>query len=191
MANPVDEFLLEKRALNLGGLAGKAAPALGRIGGAGATALGMGAGAAAFGALALGGGKLYLAATKTRDFNKMMEANPDLRAHSQGDPAGFNRMFTSLRTFAPEFTRDPMVAGAYMRRGMESPVENRGMLGVDAMGALRQQRPHPVVENAMKGFEKGLGAKDSERKPIGQTKHMLDPATGGWLKTEETENRYE
>lgn len=191
MANPIDEFLLEKRALNLSGIT-NAAKGLSnsRAGGAASVALGMGAGAAAFGGLAMGGHKLYLAATKTRDFNSMMEANPDLKQHSQQDPAGFNRMFTSLRTFAPEFTREPMVAGAYMRRAMESPVENRGMLGVDAMGAMKQQRPHPVVENAMEGFQKGLSHKGPEKKLVGQTKHKLDPESGGWQQTEETENRY-
>jgi hypothetical protein len=178
MTNPVDEFLLEKRALSFSGLAGAAKP----VGRSAGVALGMGAGAAAFGGMAMLGHKAYLAATKTRDFNSMMEANPDLHEHNKSDPSGFTRLFTSLRTFAPEFTRDPMVAGAYMRRGMESPVENRGMLGVEAMGAMKPQRPHPVVEEAMGGFREGMKSK-------GQ-KFSRDAAENRPAPTEETQQVY-
>jgi len=194
MANPVDEFLLEKRALNLGGFAGKMAPAAKQMAATGGTALAMGAGAAAFGGIAGVAHKAYLAATKTRDFNSMMEANPDLREHSHSDPAGFNRMFTSLRTFAPDFTREPMVAGAYMRRAMESPVENRGMLGVDAMGAMKQQRPHPMVESAMEGFSRGLGTRSEgpKKQLVGQTKTKYAPGTSDQVveQVEHTQNEY-
>lgn len=190
MANPVDEFLLEKRALNLSGITNAAKGIAGsRVGRAGATAVGMGLGAAAFGGLAMGANKAYLAATKTRDFNSMMEANPDLHEHSKQDPAGFNRMFTSLRTFAPEFTKEPMVAGAYMRRAMESPVENRGMLGVDAMGAMKQQRPNPIVEEAMGGFREGMKAKGPEKKLVKSQKFHHD-ASDANPAMEETQNYY-
>jgi hypothetical protein len=193
MTNPVDEFLFEKRSFGLGSITGAARGlAGGRVGNAATAALGMGAGAAAFGALAMGGHKAYLAATKTRDFNSMMEANPDLREHNKGDPAGFNRLFTSLRTFAPEFTRDPMVAGAYMRRGMESPVENRGMLGVEAMGAMREQRQHPVVQEAMGGFREGMKAKGPEKKLLSQRKTHFTPGSGDQVieQVEDTQNQY-
>lgn len=160
MTNPVEDFLLEKQALglNFGGLkSALRSPAAKHVGAGMATALGAGVGAAGFAAAVGGAEKAYLAATKVRDFRGMMEANPDLQAHQQADPGGFNRMFTSLRTFAPDFTREPMVAGAYMRNAMESPEESRGMVGVRAMGDMKQPRQGVIPEAAMAGFHKGLG----------------------------------
>jgi len=185
MANPVEEFLLVKQAL--GFREALTSPTAKRLGGAAGSALAAGAGAAAFAGAVGATEKLYLAATKSRDFRKMIEANPDLREHQSQDPAGFNRMFTSLRTFAPDFTREPMVAGAYMRNAMLSDEESRGMLGVRAQGELRQQRQGAIPEAAMSGFQKNL---DTGKKPIGQTKHVYDPEGDGWKRTEDSESRY-
>ncbi len=159
MSNPAQEFLREKTALNLSGLRQGAATVaqspFAQAAGAGALTA---AGAASFAALVGASKKLYDAATKARDFSRMMEANADLRAHHEADPAGFNRLFTSLRTFAPDATRDPLVAGSYMRRGMESPVESRGNTAVSAMSDMGrvQTKMGPLSEAAMTGYYRGL-----------------------------------
>jgi hypothetical protein len=197
MSNPVEEFLLTKQALglNLGGMrSALTSPTAKRIGGAAVAAVGAGIGAAGFAGAVGATEKMYLAATKTRDFRQMLEANPDLRAHQQADPAGFNRMFTSLRTFAPDFTREPMVAGAYMRNAMETPEESRGMVGVRAMGDLKQPRKGPGADAAQSAFGQvlGSGLKPSEGKKnlVHQEKHQFDPQTEGWKNTEMTDNTY-
>lgn len=166
MSNPVEEFLLEKTALDAAavkGMAGQAGATMGRAlnspfaRAAGAGAL-TGAGAAAFAGLVGASRKMYDASTKVRDFRRMLEANPDLVEHHEADPAGFNRLFTSLRTFAPDFTRDPLVAGAYMRRGMESLPEARGGVAVTAMNDMGRGsgRTGPASEAALQGYMKGM-----------------------------------
>ena len=89
-----------------------------------------GAAAVGGGLLAAGAGvaaqKLYDAATKARDFRSMLEANPDLAQHHEEQPRLFNQMFSTLRTFNPSFSKDPLVAGNYMRQMMEDPVHAGG-----------------------------------------------------------------
>lgn len=189
MSNPVEEFLLAKEAFGLGGM-GNAAKGFGRQAG---TAMGMGVatglGGAAFAGLTVGAAKLYDAATKTRDFNNMMEANPDLHELHKEDPAGFNRMFSALRTMAPDFTKEPLVAGTYMRTGMVGSVENRGATAVDAMErSSRTPRPGPLTEAALGNFSKGVGM---NRQVQGQTKTTYKPGEEGSVeKVEDTTNRF-
>lgn len=185
--NPVEEFLIEKRAFGAGAvgklraLGGKVAPTLGRMGEqAGAAAL-AGVGAAGFAGLVGAAGKLYDAATKTRDFQNMLEANPDLHEHLQQDPAGFNRMFTSLRRFAPEFTKEPVVAGTLMRRGMVGAIEDRGDVSMGALRARNTPKAGPATEAALGGFMKGFGGAGDSKKPQlqRQVKSVYKPNDSG------------
>lgn len=194
--NPAEDFLKEKKAFGLGALTG-AAKATGRAMSPAARAFGTaaatGAGAAAFMGLAGGAHKLYAAATKTRDFRAMLEANPDLHQHQKADPAGFNRMYSSLRTLAPEFAAEPMVAGYYMRQGMEGLMEGRGGVAVQAMNAKRPMQTGPMTDAAMQGYMRGVNPKGPESpRPqlVSQTRHRFDPETQGWQQTETTENQY-
>ena len=208
--NPIDEFRLEKKALGMGDLrqlATGAAPVARNIGQAALYAGGTAASMAAFAGTVSAARKMYYAATKARDFKRMLEANPDLRAHHEQDPAGFNRMFSALRTMAPEFTREPLVAGSYMRRGMEGPVEDRGGVAVRAMSDYSTPQAGPLSEAAMAGYARGLGTVPSG-KPAqlqGQTRTTykptevpIDPNNPGagskWINalhsTEEVEHRY-
>jgi hypothetical protein len=190
--NPVEEFLQVKEAFNLGQL-GPVAKSYGKnLGGAMAAGAATGIGGAAFAGLTLGAAKLYDAATKTRDFNNMMEANPDLHQHHQADPAGFNRMFSALRTMAPDFTKEPIVAGTYMRNAMEGV--DPGQRGVVAVSAARDRgqgpRPGPLTEAALSGFSKGVGM---NRQSTGQTKTTYKPGDDGSsvvTDVSETTNRY-
>lgn len=77
--------------------------------------------------------KIYDAMTKRMDFNAMLEHNPDLADHHGTNPKMFNQMFSTLRTMNPSFSKDPIVAGTYMRRMMESPM-HAGGIAVEALG---------------------------------------------------------
>lgn len=188
--NPAEEYLQTKKAFSFGGMAQKAKPYAGRA----AEGIGMGVatgvGGAAFAGLALAANKLYDAATKTRDFNGMMEANPDLHEIHEADPVSFNRMFTSFRTMAPEITREPVTAGAYMRKALvdQSP-ETAGFLPLEAAerGSRAQPRPGPMTEAALSGFGRGMGI---ERKATGSTKTTYRPGTEDVSEVQDTANRY-
>jgi len=73
-------------------------------------------------------GKAYQALTKRRDFSSMMEADPGLREYQQEDPRTFNRRFTALRSMAPEFAAQPLVAAHFMRMMGENPSNVGGTL---------------------------------------------------------------
>jgi len=125
--------------------------------GAGATAI-VGAGGAA---AQLGMSKAYDAITKAQDFKLMLEHNPDLAEHHTNDPRTFNQLYSSLRTVNPAFAKDPIIAGTYMRRMVESPMAG-GVL-TDAI-SMAEKIPHPVGEafrrgasEGAKGFLKGSG----------------------------------
>jgi hypothetical protein len=166
--NPVEEFLeMKKEAVGpaAAGFFGRAMGAAGRAVGkaqqnpaawGALSALGVGGTYAG----AVGAEKLYLAATKGRDFKQMMQANPHLEPYRAENPQEFNRMFTALRSMNPDFSQEPMVAGAYMHRAMETPVEDRGMVAVEALQGLRQ-RPTtaPVQTGALAGgaLARGMG----------------------------------
>lgn len=189
--NPAEEYLLSKKAFSLGGAMAKAKPYAGRA----AEGIGMGVatglGGAAFAGVALAANKLYDAATKTRDFNGMMEANPDLHEIHASDPVGFNRMFTSFRTMAPEITREPVTAGAYMRKAMVGmDPESAGFVPLEAAerSTRSQPKPGPMTEAALSGFGRGMGI---ERKSVGTTKTTYKPGSDGEVsEVQDTANRY-
>jgi len=154
-----------------------------------------GVGAAAFAGLVGAAGKLYDAATKTRDFQSMLEANPDLHEHLQSDPAGFNRMFTSLRRFSPEFTKEPVVAGTLMRQAMNGAIEERGNVSIGAQRNRQPPKQGPMTEAALGGFMKGFGGGGEGKKPqlLRQTKtisRMNEQGETSPDRVEEAQNYY-
>ena len=123
----------------------------------------VGAGAAGLG---FGAVKLFQAATKARDFRKMLEFNPDLAQHHEADPKMFNQMYTSLRQLNPTYAGDPLIAGTFMRQMVESP-NNAGGFLTDALSA-RKDLHHPVAEGMMQGLKKGpMSPSPFEEKPKG------------------------
>ena len=149
--------------------------------------------------------KLYDAATKTRDFKSMLEANPDLMQMQQEKPKQFNQMFTSLRTFTPEFSRDPVVAGTYMRQMMENPIGAGGIITQGIMPhAKLTQRGELGTTMAAGGFkehfkpqtgadmfaEEELGRK-RERAPLEHEKQLADLADAGSARKETARARQE
>jgi hypothetical protein len=175
--NPLTEYL-EKKAAGYGQAFGQAAKAVmapknlaGSIVGAGAAALGAGAVAA----VGMAGHAIYDAATKARDFRNMLAENEDLHEMHQNDPRTVNRMFSTLRTFAPEFSADPTVAGAYVRQMVGSPQGVNGLIG----GALDSRRKmlgnsggnEPSLGHVMMGAaQKGMKHDPGVPRPQGQSR---------------------
>jgi hypothetical protein len=95
------------------------------------------------------------AATKQRDFRRMLSFNPDLQEHHERDPRMFNQMYSSLRTMNPGFAKDPLVAGTYMRRMSESPLTAGGVL-TDAVGS-RDKLPMLMQRATDKGMDAASG----------------------------------
>lgn len=148
--NPFEEFLeeyvpepQEKTALNWGQMADTA----GTAAVSGGTMALMGVGLTGVG---LAASKIYGAATKARDFRNMMEYNPDLQEHHQRDPRMFNQMFTSLRNMNPAYSKDPLVAGTYMRQMSDNPLTAGGKL-TEAVGSRDKFRSpfDPAIEAGM------------------------------------------
>jgi len=107
--NPLDEYLeMRKEAFKLPIGMGT------QLAGVGMT---MGLGAAAAHAIPVAD-KIYGAITKRRDFNEMMETNPDLQELQAEDDTFFNQAYSSLRRVNPTFGRDPIIAGSYMKKMM-------------------------------------------------------------------------
>lgn len=161
--NPVEQYLLEKTAgpgMQAFGasLRGHMDPAaLGSRAADGVAHAAMGAvGGAALAGAAFAGHAVYDAATKARDFKSMLEANPDLAAEHAENPAPFNQMFSTLRTFNPAFSKDPIVAGTYMRQMVADPV-NAGGKVLDAI-QYRDKVKSPYGDMVMRGAQgKGPG----------------------------------
>jgi len=131
----------------------------------GNTALNAGAGAlatAAVGGLAVAAGKLYDAATKSRDFRRMLDANPDLAEHHAQNPGGMNQFFSSLRTMNPAFSRDPLVAGHFMRQMAGIDTQGPGAVAggylMPAIDARRHFEHSPIQQLMMQGAAEGTKA---------------------------------
>lgn len=124
MSNPLEDFLTdygpapETKEANFAGDFGKA-----MIGG-----LGAGAATAVIGGAAVGAKHLFQAGTKAKSFRQMLSHNEDLAAHHEQDPRRFNQLYSSLHSMNPDFARDPIVAGTYMRRMVENPLTAGGVL---------------------------------------------------------------
>lgn len=141
MTNPVDEYLRTKEAGFLSGIwegmKGLAGTSVGQHATGAAATLGvLVAGRAAL----RGMDNVMLAITKKRDFNQMMEHNTDLREPYQENPKQFLAQFTSLRSMQPRFSKDPIVAGTYMRQMTASPA-TAGTAVVGALSAGRGMAP--------------------------------------------------
>lgn len=161
--NPVEEYLTEKSAAQVSmpwgggsfiqnlrrGLTGGGAASLGEDVGKGLRTGGL----AMAGALGVAGAglaiqKVYDAATKARDFRTMLENNPDLAEKHKESPRLFNQMFSTLRTFNPAFSRDPVVAGSYMRQMVDDPM-HAGTAVVEALGH-RDKMKNPFVDRVLR-----------------------------------------
>jgi hypothetical protein len=161
--NPVEDYLTQKKAGIYGDVVngvregvrhavtgGRLRPAtsmaggIGRMGGKGLAATG---GTAAVALAALGVHKLYDAATKTRDFNSMLEYAPDVAEMHAENPQHVNQMFSTLRMFNPDFTKDPVVSSSYVRRMMSDPM-SAGGIATEALGH-RDKMHNPLADKVL------------------------------------------
>ena len=182
--NPVSEYLTTKQA-GAGDVARGFGSAMSQVGTEGfggdvaRRALGSGLAIAGTGLLALGGmaaQKLFDAATKTRDFKTMLEYNPDLIERHEANPRFFNQAFSTLRTMNPAFSKDPLVAGSYMRN-MTHPGDE-SLAGAKAVEALtfRDKAQSPMAGEFMKTMLRG-----------GPALASIDPLAARKAKMEEME----
>lgn len=154
--NPVEEYFQEKTAVSFGaglqaGLRGNhvSAGQLGQRMGQGLVNTGIGAvGAGAVAGAAFGAQKIYDAATKARDFRSMLEADPRLAQLHQEDPRRVNQMFSTLRTFNPSFTRDPIVASHYVLQMASDPV-HAGSIATDVPLNSRDKMKNPLADRVV------------------------------------------
>lgn len=129
MTNPLEEFLAEfspkeKTALSMDSVKNWG----GQLGEGVTKGMGGMLAATAVAGVGVAAQKVYQAATKARDFRRMLDYNPDLQEHHERDPRMFNQMFTSLRSMNPNFSSDPIVSGSFMRRMVENPMTAGGIL---------------------------------------------------------------
>jgi hypothetical protein len=166
MGNALDDFLAfqEKTAFSnpFSGMGGQMKDHATRAAATGAvTAAGAGLGAAVQ--------HIFNAATKARDHRTMLEHNPDLEDALRENPKRFNQMFTTLRNANPSFSRDPIIAGTYMRRMMDAPMTAGGM----AVEALSHKQPmSPVLDMFTKGTMEGAKAGLRASSPLHQEREM-------------------
>lgn len=149
MSNPLDDYLSEKTASWGGGFSntfgkgvrsGFGGRALGQTAATGLVGTGTAlAGTAVAAGAVYGAQAMYDAATKTRDFRNMLEADPRLQLLHQEDPRRVNQMFSTLRTMNPSFTKDPIVAATYVHQMASNP-ETAGMTAVEALGHREKMR---------------------------------------------------
>lgn len=166
--NPFEKFMQEKRA----GFGDAVRQGVKNVPGAMGNALVQGATTAVAGAAVAGVGlaanKIYDAMTKRRDFNRLLETNPDIAQHHQENPKMVNMMFTSLRSMNPSFSSDPLVAGNYMRRMVDSP-SSAGALAVEALGH-RDATQSPMGDAFQRGAMEGVKGMKLPEAP-----HRLQP----------------
>jgi len=89
--------------------------------------------------------------TKARDYKAMLQANPAL---AQADASTTQMYFNSLRHVSPSLSKDPLVAGSFVRNMMELqpesgpaiPIQTTKLLA-DAQKSISQARAgHPIAE---------------------------------------------
>jgi hypothetical protein len=172
--NPVEAYLTEKTASLFGGIGRSIGANVGAFGGGAGQALAthfnpgtmgqnavkgiIGAGTAALGAGAVAGGiyganHLYNAATKAHDFRQMLAADQQLAALHAENPRLVNQMFSTLRTFNPSFTRDPVVASQYVRHMSEDPA-TAGGVAVEALQS-RDKMKNPLIDHVSRAMFAG------------------------------------
>lgn len=153
--NPIEAFLSEK-------IAAPSVPQLAAnvgkpFGGALLQGLGAGVGATLLAGGAVAAQRIYDAATSKHDFRKMLEWNQDLRGEDQ---RLVTQSFRTLRSFAPDMSRDPLVSGTLVRRMVQAP---EGVAGIvqQALGGqkdIASPLQEAYVSSMGRGLHEGMGA---------------------------------
>lgn len=131
MSNPLDEYFMEKAALF--GMKPETSKRVGEV--ARDTAIQAGV-VAGMSMVVPVGQKILDAVSKRHDYNQMLKQNPDLSDLREDAPEMFDNAYTSLRRMNPEFARDPIVAGSFMRQIGGNP-ESAGRVIVESLKARK------------------------------------------------------
>lgn len=139
MTTPIDSYMEQRKTAGFGDFAKGFGKAFGgeNLGNVAAIATGT---AALTGAGALAN-SVRMALTKKRDFDAMMHHNPDLEQARTSNPELFAQQYTSLRNVSPQYARDPLIAGTFMRRMSEYP----GAAGSHLLEAAKADEARPPV----------------------------------------------
>lgn len=163
------EGLLKKAQMDWGGIAGKLR--------GGAESLGKGVVTTALGGIGLAlAGDAYDATRraifKTRNYKKMLAANPDLK---DKPAAQVQSIFSTLHRFNPEFSADPVVAGSFVRNHVTFAGEG---VGLDSLKSLVDARKG-LNESRRLQAPKLIDLPDREMDILQKAKLRKDLATGG------------
>lgn len=131
-------------------------PFMGHLSNAVAGAAGTAMAAGAVGLAGMAANKIYDAATKARDFRGMMGSsfNQDLHDHYRERPQQFLEAYNTLRNTNADFSKDPMIAGTYMRRVMTDMPERAGGYLMEAL-QHKDKYPTPMRDIFMRGAGEG------------------------------------
>ena len=139
MSNPIDAYFMAKESGFWGGFTSPyQAENLGKTVGSAVLATGVGA---ALASAPVAARAVMGAITKRRDYNLMMEHNPDLHEMKAQNPVMFNQMYSSLRSSNPAYGSDPIIAGAHMRQMVDNPAS----AGLVLAEGMRNYKPRTDV----------------------------------------------
>lgn len=104
----------------------------------------------------------YLGITKSRDFNEMLHANPDIR---EMDRVRVQRAFNTLRRFAPTMSQDPLVAGTWVKRSADYDMIDHKSIGelINAQRSVEKEGPvelNPAVGSMLIASKAGPSLED-------------------------------
>lgn len=156
--NPIDEYLSTKTAA-FGGQS--VLPGMGRfarnqavqsvVSGAGAAAGGL-----AVMGLATAAQKALQSIRKKRQFEDMMQVNPDLAEQQAEDPMKFNAHYNSFRRLNPEFAADPILAGTILRKMNANPETAGSVLAESFKGRKDMGGPSLGYSGDAGGFKTNI-----------------------------------
>lgn len=98
---------------------------------------------------------IYNAATKGRDFRNMLEFDPELKELHKQNPKYVNAGFNTLRRMNADFSKDPMVASAFVKQVAYGQTEGAFGLAQEALRAA--PKPGMLEEAFVSGAGQGVG----------------------------------
>ena len=90
---------------------------------------------------------------KKRQFEEMMEVNPDLHEQRESDPMKFNAHYNSFRRLNPEFASDPILAGTILRKMNANPETAGSVLAESFKGRKDMGGPSFGYSGDVGGFK--------------------------------------
>jgi hypothetical protein len=116
--------------------------------------------------------------TKGKNFNRIMDMNPDLKRYDKGD---LKKSYDTLHMYAPEFTADPNMGGQVLHRLVELPQDQHNMIKelINARKNLRDVKRGQFSSGSMAFSE------DTSEKDMAFERAKADYAHGRSVKLED------